>query len=61
MKLMHIADCHLGMEPEKGRPWAEARRQELWKTFCGIIDICDIIKVHTAVYSFECKITCCLC
>lgn len=41
MKFIHISDLHLGIEPEKGRPWAAARKNEIWKTFDRIIDECN--------------------
>lgn len=33
MKFIHAADIHLGVEPDKGRPWSEIRREEIWRTF----------------------------
>ena len=40
MKLIHTADLHLGMEPDKGKPWSQSRGKELWKTFYRIVDVC---------------------
>lgn len=39
MKFMHIADVHLGVTPDKGRPWSEQRSQEVKDTFQRILDI----------------------
>ncbi len=37
MKLLHMADVHLGMEPEKGKPWGEGRSRQLWEAFAQAI------------------------
>lgn len=41
MKFIHIADVHLGMMPDKACPWGEQRRQDLWNSFRGVIDLCN--------------------
>lgn len=33
MKVMHLADVHLGAAPDSGRPWSEERKKEIWETF----------------------------
>lgn len=33
MKLVHIADPHLGAAPDAGHPWSLARADALWQTF----------------------------
>ncbi len=33
MKVIHIADIHLGAEPEKGAKWVKDRGREIWETF----------------------------
>lgn len=33
MKFVHAADIHLGAQPDKGKPWSELRREEIWQTF----------------------------
>lgn len=33
MKLVHIADPHLGASPDAGHPWSKARADALWQTF----------------------------
>lgn len=41
MKLIHTADIHLGMQPDKQQPWAELREKEIWETFVRLIDECN--------------------
>ncbi len=40
MRFVHIADTHLGAEPDKGFPWAKERRDRVFEAFRGIIDRC---------------------
>ena len=40
MKFIHVADVHLGAEPSCGK-YTEGRKQEIWDTFKGIIEICN--------------------
>ena len=40
MKFIHTGDLHLGMEPDKDRPWSKTRARELWDTFANIIEMC---------------------
>ena len=37
MKIIHTADLHLGMHPDKGYPWSEARSLALWDALRRII------------------------
>lgn len=37
MKFMHIADVHLGVEPDAGHSWSEKRKQDIWDTFAETI------------------------
>ena len=39
MKFMHIADVHLGVVPDKGKPWSEQRAQEVRNTFQKVLNI----------------------
>jgi len=39
MKFMHIADVHLGVVPDKGKPWSEQRSREIKDTFQRVLDI----------------------
>lgn len=38
MKLIHIADVHLGAAPDAQMPWGEQRREDIQNTFYEIID-----------------------
>ena len=40
MRFVHIADTHLGAEPDKGFPWAKERKDRVFEAFRGIIDYC---------------------
>lgn len=37
MKFIHIADVHLGAEPDSGYPWAARRGREIWDSFRSVI------------------------
>ena len=37
MKFIHIADVHLGIEPDKGKAWSEDRSREIKETFQKVI------------------------
>lgn len=37
MKLVHIADPHLGATPDSGHPWSKARADALWQTFAKAV------------------------
>lgn len=41
MKLIHIADVHLGVRPDKGKPWAEARKKHNWEAFTQVITVAE--------------------
>lgn len=38
MKLIHVADVHLGAAPDAQMPWGEQRRTDICNTFYGILD-----------------------
>ena len=38
MKFIHMADVHLGVQPDKGKKWSEAREQEIKETFVRVIE-----------------------
>ena len=42
MRFIHIADVHLGMQPDAGFPWSEERGEAIWESFRRIIrlEIC---------------------
>lgn len=37
MRFIHIADVHLGVTPDKGKPWSEKRTKEIEETFYRLI------------------------
>lgn len=45
MKFIHIADIHLGMQPDLGYPWSEDRKRELYETFFRVVEFCNEEKV----------------
>lgn len=38
MRFMHIADVHLGVVPDKGKPWSEQRAQEVRSSFQRVLE-----------------------
>ena len=53
MKFIHCSDLHLGAEPEQGRPWAEARKNELWKTLERLLDVCNDEEIDLTTKEFD--------
>ena len=41
MKFIHIADVHLGMQPDKGMPWSEGRKKEIKDSFFSLLERCN--------------------
>lgn len=41
MKLVHLADVHLGAEPESGTALGGLRKKEIWDAFADIIENCE--------------------
>ena len=41
VNFIHIADTHLGMQPDPGKHWSKKRAEELWDTFRTVIQICN--------------------
>ena len=41
MKFIHIADIHLGAEPEGLKEGSKSRGKEIWESLEGIVDICE--------------------
>lgn len=39
MRFIHMADCHLGVAPDAGKPWSERRKQDVWNSFFEVIDV----------------------
>jgi len=38
MKFIHMADVHLGIQPDKGRAWSEDRAREIKETFVRVVE-----------------------
>lgn len=38
MKFFHVADIHLGAAPDSGFPWGEKRKEEVWDSFCRLLE-----------------------
>ena len=45
MRFIHVSDVHLGMIPDKGKPWSDVRAKEIEETFDRILDIAEERKV----------------
>ena len=39
MRFIHIADVHLGVEPDAGKPWSERRKKDIWMTFTEVFAV----------------------
>lgn len=46
MRFIHMADCHLGVAPDAGKPWSEKRKQDIWDSFFEVIDFARNEKVE---------------
>ena len=46
MRFIHVSDVHLGMIPDKGKPWSDVRAKEIEETFDRILDIAEIGRAH---------------
>lgn len=38
MKFIHMADAHLGVQPDKGKPWSVEREKEIKETFVKVVE-----------------------
>ena len=45
MKFIHIADVHLGVQPDAGTAYSAERPQEVWDSFSRVIRLCEMEKV----------------
>lgn len=45
MRFIHIADIHLGVVPDEGKPWSDRRKQEIWDTFAEVVETAGREKV----------------
>ena len=41
MRFIHIADVHLGAQPDAGPLYSENRGRELWDTFEYVLGVCE--------------------
>ena len=41
MKFIHIADTHLGAQPDAGNAYSAGRARELWDTFSQVVTRCE--------------------
>ncbi len=41
MKFMHIADVHLGVQPDKGMPWSKLRSREVTEAFDKVLCVAE--------------------
>lgn len=41
MRFIHIADVHLGAEPDAGSAYSGMRPRELWETFEKVVSVCE--------------------
>ena len=39
LKFIHIADVHLGVKPDQGKPWSEQRARQIWDSFADVIGV----------------------
>lgn len=45
MRFIHIADVHLGVEPDAGKPWSERRKKDIWMTFTEVFAVAKKMQV----------------
>ncbi|WP_455715957.1 metallophosphoesterase family protein [Anaerosporobacter sp.] len=41
MRFIHLADVHLGMQPDLRRDWSQERAKEIWRTFEDVVNQCE--------------------
>ena len=39
VKFIHIADVHLGVQPDAGKSWSNKRAQDIWDSFAKVIAV----------------------
>ncbi len=49
MKFIHIADVHLGVKPDQGKPWSEQRARQIWDSFADVIGVAKREKPEVSV------------
>lgn len=45
MRFIHIADVHLGVVPDVGKPWSEKRKTDIWTTFTEVFAVAKRMQV----------------
>lgn len=45
MRFIHIADVHLGVAPDAGKPWSEKRKADIWTTFTEVFAVAKRMQV----------------
>lgn len=45
MRFIHIADVHLGVAPDAGKPWSEKRKIDIWTTFTEVFAVAKRMQV----------------
>lgn len=51
MRLLHIADVHLGVKPDAGKSWSAKREQDIWESFAKVIETAGQQKVDFLLIS----------
>ena len=39
MRFIHVSDVHLGITPDKGKPWSDVRAKEIEDTFDRVLAV----------------------
>ena len=58
MKFIHIADTHLGAQPDAGNAYSAGRARELWDTFSQVVTRCeeeqtDVLLIACLLYTSD--------
>lgn len=51
MRFIHIADVHLGVLPDAGKPWSEKRKTDIWTAFTEVFAVAERMKVDLVLIS----------
>ena len=41
VKFVQIADVHLGVQPDEGKPWSKKRARDIWDSFAEVIAVAE--------------------
>lgn len=55
MKFIHIADVHLGAEPEAGREYSANRGSELWDSLERVVQVCQREQTDLLLIAGDCS------